>query len=82
MRSNIFYKLARFNSKFHDLRYHNPNLKVRYVLSQETYDEILKYATYRGEANGKNYMFGVEFRVDPNLKGIIMAEVEDDESMD
>ena len=86
MRSNILSKLARFNRKFNDLRYRNPNLNVRYVLSQEAYDEILKHAiycmNYHWKTNGKNYIFGVEFRVDPDLKGIIMAEVEDDESMD
>lgn len=78
MRSTIFYKLARFDSKLQGMIYQKPNMKVRYVLSQAAHDEILRCAAYRSEANGKNYIFGVEFRVDPNIKGIIIAEVIDE----
>lgn len=78
MSAEIFHKLARFNSKFHGLRYQNPSLRIRYVLSEKAFEEIRGHATCCGETNGKNYIFGVEFRVDPNIKGIIIAEVIDE----
>lgn len=49
--------------------------KVTYVLSQRTLEELEKRAIYDGPADGKNYLFGVEFRVDPTFRGMIKAEV-------
>lgn len=70
---SLFLKLSRFHFRVSETV--GREYKFRYVLNRRAFEELKKYAIHKGPSDGKNYLFGVEFRVDPSLKGLIMAEV-------
>lgn len=69
----ILGRLSRFH--YHISETVGREYKFRYVLNQRALDVIKPRAVYKGLSDGKNYLFGVELRIDPSFEGLIMAEV-------